>query len=805
MRKALLIAEKPSLMREIENVYHKIKSKLPYEIAFTSQRGHLVTLKTPDEIDPEQKKWEWSTIPFHPEKHGGWQYKVIEDEKKGSYLTSKERFDAIKEELLSGKYDFVINAGDAEQEGELLIRLVLKEAGNTLPVKRFWTNALTESAITDALNNLLDDDHDPMLLNLYSAALARQHSDYRFGMNLSRASTLKMGARVAVGRVKTPILAIVCKREDEIENFVPKTKYGVSAEFDKGYEGSLFAEGGTEEDSEEDEEKRGIIWFDNQEDAENLIKELPSNGFVESVESKKEETYAPKLFNLSSLQIAAGKVGLRANEVLETIQALYERKILSYPRTDCEYLSSTEDYDSILKAIKDVPCIAGFVKTISSKDIERVKKTKKWVNDKALEESGHSALRPTEETPDISSMTPNEKLLYEMIVKRFVAIFMPPLVQEKKTVITNVGGKTFRSNGKTIISKGYTEILEISSKDSLLPELHKGDPVVVSNFDIPTQTSVCPKRYTDGELVGACEHPMKFVSDSSLKALGKDLSIGRPSTRGAIIDQLIAVDKYMERFMDGKVERIRPTESGRGIIANLGKLDICRVDLTGHWEQKLIDVRAGKLFLEDLESEMISHVDDLVKDIKDMALVASVKSGKGSFAPLCACPNCGKDVLEGTKSYFCVGYKDKSCEISIWKEVVGSKITPTDAKKLFKGEEITKKLKKDSKTWDQKLKFDVATNKLVFIKAPVTESKFSCPNCGKKLTDKEKLLSCSCGFALWKNVAGINLSEKNIENLIIDGKTPIIKGFSSHSKPGVKFDAPLIMDKATGKVSFDFK
>ncbi len=803
MPKALLIAEKPSLMREIEDVYNKIKSKLPYEITFTSQRGHLVTLKTPDEIDPEQKKWEWSTIPFHPEKHGGWQYKVIEDEKKGSYLTSKERFEAIKEELLSGKYDFVINAGDAEQEGELLIRLVLNEAGNTLPVKRFWTNALTESAITDALNNLLDDDHDPMLLNLYSAALARQHSDYRFGMNLSRASTLKMGARVAVGRVKTPILAIVCKREDEIEHFVPKTKYGVSAEFDKGYEGSLFAEGSTEEESDEDEEKRGIIWFENKEDAENLIKTLPSTGIIDSVESKKEETYAPKLFNLSSLQIAAGKMGLRANEVLETIQSLYERKILSYPRTDCEYLSSTEDYESILDAIKDVPCVAEYVKSITPKDIERVKKTKKWVNDKALEESGHSALRPTEETPDLTEMTPIEELLYEMIVKRFVAIFLPPLIQEKKTVITDVGGKTFKSNGKTIISKGYTEILEIASKDSILPELHKGDPVVVSKFDIPTQTSVCPKRYTDGELVGACEHPMKFVSDSSLKALGKDLAIGRPSTRGAIIDQLIAVDKYMERFIDGKVERIRPTEAGRGIIANLGGLDICRVDLTGHWEQKLIDVRAGKLPLTDLETEMISHVDNLVKDIKDMTLAVSIKSTKGSFAPLCTCPVCGKDVLEGTKSYFCVGYKDTSCNISIWKDILGAKITPTDAKKLFKGDEITKKLKKDSKTWEQKLKFNTSTNKLEFVKAPVAESKLSCPNCGKKLIDKEKLLSCSCGFALWKTMASKTLSDKDIESLILDGRTTTIKGFTS--KAGKKFDAPLIMDKATGKVSFDFK
>ena len=217
MKKALLIAEKPSLRREIETVYKKHKSEIPYEITFMEQRGHLLTLKNPSELDEELKKWDWDTLPIHPEEYGGWQYKPISEKKTGKFLTSQERFEAIGKELKSGSYDFVINAGDPDQEGELLIRIVLAALKNKLPVKRYWTNALTEEKILDALKNLRDDDHEPELVHLLDAAYARQHSDWRFGMNISRAATLKMGARCACGRVKTPILGIVCKREKERE------------------------------------------------------------------------------------------------------------------------------------------------------------------------------------------------------------------------------------------------------------------------------------------------------------------------------------------------------------------------------------------------------------------------------------------------------------------------------------------------------------------------------------------------------------------------------------------------------------
>lgn len=294
MAKALLIAEKPSLMRTIQGVYDKHKSEIPYEIKFTSQRGHLVTLMLPSELDEEQKHWKWENLPFHPEEHGGFKYKVIQERKEGKNLTAAERMAEIKKELKHGGYDFVINAGDPDQEGELLVRIALEYAGNKIPVKRFWTNDLTEKPVLDALKNLLDDERDPFCTNLYAAAKGRQHSDYRFSMNLSEAASLAMNARVACGRVKTPILSIVCKREEEIRNFKPKTVYGVKAEYTEGFSGILFDKtaASAEEDADEDR-KNGTVWFETKAEAEDFVKTLGDKATVLAFEKKKTETHAP--------------------------------------------------------------------------------------------------------------------------------------------------------------------------------------------------------------------------------------------------------------------------------------------------------------------------------------------------------------------------------------------------------------------------------------------------------------------------------------------------------------------------------
>lgn len=721
MKKALLIAEKPSLMNEIQECYKRHKDEIPYDITFTAQRGHLVTLKTPDELDETLKKWSFDTLPIVPEDHGGWQYKVIEEKKVGNYLTSKERYNNIKKEIRSGKYDFIINAGDPDQEGELLIQLVLRHIGNKLPVKRFWSNDLTDPHVLKALQELRDNDTDPMLKNLLNAAYARQHSDYRFGMNLSRAVTLKMNIRVAVGRVKTVLLKLVCKREEEIKNFTPKTVYGVKAVYQEGFEGTLInemTEPETEEETDEKEQK-GVIWFDTKREAEEMIASLGRAATVTTYETKQVESYAPKLLKLATAQQAAGEIGYGAEETQKIIQSLYEKKLLSYPRTDCEYISSDEDLYGLLRAAMAAPELTPFIKTITKGAIERVKKSKTWVNDKALQESGHSALIPTGNAPAWDSLSKEEQDIYTLVCRRFVAPFLPPLVQDQVKLLTDIDGSTFRTTGKTLVDPGYTKIFGKNFVDTEIPRCEQGSVLHVQEFGVNEKTSVCPKRYTTPELIAVCENPAKHLEDKELKKLGKRLKIGTPATRAGIIDELVTRDKYLEKRKEGKRTVVAPTPTGILIIENIKWCDICRVDMTGEWEEKLELVRSGLLDLSSLELAMKEQVERLVDEIKAREMKQGEKSASeangsaGSGAPVARgdfkskypCPCCKRSMTENAYKVTC------TCGFTAWKKVGNTFIPEEELDALFLGPKhgtgYMKFKKKDGGTFTAKIVFDL--------------------------------------------------------------------------------------------------
>lgn len=826
MPKALLIAEKPSLRRSIEDVYKKVKSKLPYEIEFTEQHGHLTRLLLPSELDPSKKKWSWENLPVHPEDLGGWKYVPIDEKKTGKFMTPKERLDSIKKELKSGQYSFVIHAGDPDQEGELLVHETLEFVGNKLPVKRFWTNDLTEKAIENALMNLMDDDKDPMLINLYDASVARQHSDYRVGMNLSQACSLKMGGRAAVGRVKTPILAIVCRREDEIKNFKPVTVYGVKSSYAEGFDGTLYSAADDTEEAEDEKDQentKGIVWFPTRKEAEDVIASLGSSAVITDIVSKHEKTMAPKLYKLATIQTDAGKFGFKADRVLNTIQSLYEAGYMSYPRTDCEYLSSSEDFKSFLDTVRNVAgqcksaSFSGLIESIAAPfksaevwqmlnnvgtaEIDKVKKSSKWINDKALQESGHSALRVTDNAPDITKLSNDEQIIYLMIMKRFAAMFLPPFECDKTTVLTKNNDHTFRSTGKKVTAPGYTALLGISSNDTLLPALTKNQTVTVKENTVTEKTSTCPKRYSDGELIAACENPLKYLDDESLKRLGKELKIGTPATRASIISQLIVKDKYMSYVKDGKIDRIAPTDDGAALIKNLGDREICKVDMTGIWEEKLQAVRAGTLSLAALEQEMIANVNAQVEDIKTCTMGGSLGGGSNAMGqPICTCPTCGRNIITGRKSFFCEGYKDGNCNTGVQFSFVGTTISKEDAVRLFKGEIIIKKLFHNGKSWEQKLVFDKDTQKVEFVKEEASESSLVCPVCNKPLMESESVFNCECGFRQYKEVAHKKISNEEWNTIFTKGKSGLIKGF--RSKAGKPFNAYLKLED--GKVTFEF-
>lgn len=797
----LLIAEKPDLMRQIESAYKSHEKEIPYTIEFVSQRGHLVTLKQPDEMDEDLKAWSWETLPIHPENHGGWQYKVIQEKKTGSFLTSQERFALIKKELDSGKYDAVINAGDPDQEGELLIRIVLKHAKNVLPVKRFWTNDLTEGAIVKALKNLRDDDADPMLTNLLAAAYGRQHSDYRFGMNLSRAATLKMNHTISCGRVETPILSIVCKREDEIRNFVPSTSYGVKSIYTENFEGKYFdaSEASSDENADEDS-KSGVVYFKTRKEAEDLIATLPSKAKVVSYDTTRTKTTAPKLFKLASAQVAAGKLGYNDADTLAIIQKLYEKKILSYPRTDCEYLSSTEDFHAILKAVSRVPELAPYISKITAKDIDTVRKSKKWINDKALEESGHSALKPTDQGVDFSTLSKEEQDIYLMICKRFVAIFLPPIVQDKTILIADADGKLFRSTGKTLIDPGFSTIFGTTFTDMMIPSKKAGDILDVDKYDVMEKKTVCPKRFTSPDLIDVCEKPLKYLFDPSLKALGKQLTIGTPATRSAIIRKLIKY-KYLQEKKEKKTTYIVPTELGENIIRNLGDCDICKVDLTGMWEEQLQEVRAGKRTLAQLEKDMKEHVEQLIDNIKKTPM--KELSSKKRYQQIATCPSCGGKILAGEKGAFCSGWK-AGCNIWMPKTKWGATFTENDYKDLLNGKLIEKDTEtEEGKTEHIRISYDPSKGGLINADEPL-ETVMKCPECGGDILASKSRFYCtgngtgkSCPVGGYRTICGAHIETEDIKTLLSGGEIE-----KTCSKDGKSWQQKLKYNKDEHRIEF---
>lgn len=793
MAKALLIAEKPSQRRIIEAVYKKYRSSFCDEITFVEQRGHLVTLKLPDEICPEDKRG-WESLPYVPEDHGGWQYKVIEEKKTGNFKTARERYATIKKELDTGGYDYVIHAGDPDQEGELLVNLVLTFAQNSLPVKRFWTNDMTEKAVLNALLNLRDEATDPVLINLLAAAYVRQHSDYRFGMNLSRAASLQMDGRAAVGRVKTPVLSIVCKREDAIKRFVPSTRYGIKAVYSDGVCGIMHDNGASMEKGEND---NTVSLFESRQDADSVINTLKKEAVVTTYTEKTVKTKPPRLFKLSSIQVEAGKLGYSADTVLAAIQSLYDQGFLSYPRTGCDLLSSQEDFKAFLNSAAAVPELKPFISAITDDDIKRVKADKRWVDDEAIQNEGHTALRPTESSPCISALDSVEKDIYTAICRRFVSIFLPPLVQVKKYMEAEAGGNVFVSSAKLTVSNGYTDIYQtVLSSD--MPHYTRGDVLSVASYETTEHRAVCPQRFTSADLIAACENPAKYLDDTSLRSLGKRFKIGTDATRTAIINTLIKKDGYLKIEKTKKKEYIVPTEKGAAIIQNLDGCAITKVDMTGFWEEKLDFVRHGKLSPDTLEDEMKLEVAQMVDEIKNRRM----SKLPGSSPEAGTCPLCGLPVISGQKSFFCSGFRN-GCTFGFPSGILGAVLTEKDFQVLINGGTIEKVLKKEGKQWEQRMKLD-ENYALTFVEEERLETEYSCPVCEKMLFKVKRGLLCSgyernnknsCRFFLPWEMAGKKLPEKCIDDLLAGKQTETIKGFLS--KKGISFDAALAVKDKT--------
>lgn len=692
--KLLLIAEKPSLMRELKSVYEKHKNEINYIVDFTALAGHVCMYGKPNDYEQWNKKWaELETyLPMVPEK---WIINVMPDK--------KEMFSSIKKKIQENNYDGIICATDADREGNLIFYLLEAKLNKKLKTYRFWVNDLTEKAILKSFNSMVDLHKDKFQQDLTYASILRSRFDWLVGMNISVSATLKSGMLMKIGRVKTPTLKLVYDNSKAIDEFVPKTTYGVVCDYKEGFSGVLI-------------DDKGEVSFEKKDESDNLISKLKDKATIKSIEKKTVKTNAPALFKLSDLQVYANKAyGYSAEKTLELVQSLYEKKLVSYPRCDCRVISTetTKEFPQMLKAVSTFPKFEKVANSVSKETFALVAKTKKYVDDAEVNKSSHTALVPTGVVPDLSSLSENEKTILESIFVRFLSIFLPPLEEEKTILLADNNGYTFKSNGKVVLKKGYTELLNKKIEDNILPAgLKEGQILNVSELKSNEKTSTPPSRLTQGDLISLMENINRLIDDEELKEIMKEAKgIGTPSSRGSIISSLIK-DGYIDVKKSKKTEQLYISEKGKQYIENLVGFEVVSPELTAEWEGKLKEVEHGEMNSKEFSDEMLAFINSTIKKINEthMNRVVNNKASE-SRTVVGKCPRCGCDITETDKSFGCSGWKnDPPCKFAIWKNnkflaASKKKLTTAKVKKLLSDGFYNEKglVSKTGKKYDAKI------------------------------------------------------------------------------------------------------
>lgn len=770
--RALLIAEKPDLKRHVEAVYKKYGHK--DIIDFESFAGHTMTLKDAKEYDEKWSKWNIDNLPMIPEH---FKYKVA----KGK----EDIYKRIRKKIKDGNYDYLINCCDPGREGEHIFFSFYEGIDCKLPVKRMWHSDLTENELKRALNNFRDEN-EPELKNMIIASKLRADFDWLTGINFTVAFTLKTGAEkpCSVGRVMTPTLKIIVDRELELKNFVSKDFWEIEGKFD-GYTGTYYTEDGKGQ-------------FLDKAKAESIIKSLGKKGIIESIEKKKEVKYAPKLHSLAELQNEANKVyGYTMQETLGLVQKLYEKKILSYPRTDSSYVTKSiaKDFGIILSAVLNVAEYKDIAQSIINNKavLTSIINNKRYVDDKKV--SDHYAIIPTGEDFVFSSLPQNEQNIVRLVFKRLLAIFLPPLTLNKTNIVTKVDDAIFKTTGSVLVDKGFTILYGTQINDNTLPNLNKGDSISVKSIDLIAKKTSPPARYTDETLNKSMENAGKFIDNEELKEVLKEAKgLGTPATRGGIVEKLVNLN-----MIERKKKNFYATDYGVSIIQALGDFEITSPELTGVWEQKLRQIEACSYNPNQFSKEMIEFVKCATEKLKSLNCV--VDSCENSIGK---CPECGKSIKEGKSYYFCCGYK-KDCDFIVAKNILGAKISKTELKKLIEGKQ-TKVLKftKNEKEWSCPLVYSKTNKKIEFVMSNSSNKDLGkCPCCGKPMKEGKSYYYCSdykkgCNFIFNKEMSGFKFKEKDVKELLANKK--IKRKFIW--KSGKQGEATLVIKD--NMVKFDF-
>lgn len=620
MGKTLVLAEKPSVGREIARVLGCNKNGNGClegdKYIVTWALGHLVTLADPDVYDKKYEKWDMQDLPMLPQ---NMKLVVIPE--------SRKQFNAVSSLMKRGDVSELVIATDAGREGELVARWIMIKAGWKGPAKRLWISSQTDKAIKDGFANLKPAaDYD----NLFRSAQARSEADWLVGLNVTRALTCKYNAQLSAGRVQTPTLALIVKREEEIKKFTPREFWGVTAKL-QGFN-ATWRDGG-----------KNAQTFD-KEKAEAILKKIQGQQAVlTKVETTWKHTPPPAAYDLTELQRDANKkYAYSAKETLSLMQSLYERhKLLTYPRTDSRYIS-----DDVVPTLPERlrSCMVDEYKPLAQ-TIYRNKplKTKYLVNNAKV--TDHHAIIPTEEQPDLYSLTGPERNIYDLVVRRFLAVLMDPYEYEEVKLTMTIGGETLTAKGKRVLNQGWKAAYnksfsldeeESDEQDQNLPELKQGQKLSVLSVALKPGKTSPPARYTEATLLSAMEHPAGQVSDKSLsKILEETSGLGTPATRADIIEKLFSTF-YVER----RGKELVPTSKGIQLI-DLAPEELRSAELTARWEDQLSAIAKGKARDTEFVAGMRKYATELVTQVK--ASDATYKHDNQTRTP---CPDCGKYLLK---------------------------------------------------------------------------------------------------------------------------------------------------------------
>jgi len=845
MSKTLIIAEKPSVAQDIVRALTPVVGKFEKAAEYfendthivTSAVGHLVEIKAPEEFDVKRGKWSFANLPVIPP-----HFDLAPIDK------AKTRLNAVVKLVKRKDVTELINACDAGREGELIFRLIVQYAGTAKapvnkPIRRLWLQSMTPQAIRDGFEQLRQDKE---MLGLSDAARSRSEADWLVGINGTRAMTA-FNSRdggfflTTVGRVQTPTLSIVVEREEKIRKHVSRDYWEIKAQFaaEAGeYEGKWF-DPKWKKNPDDAEQRADRLW--NVEDAQAIAQACRGQPASVTEEAKPSTQSAPGLYDLTTLQREANsRFGFSAKTTLSIAQALYEKhKVLTYPRTDSKHLP--EDYVAVVKntmkmlADEDLP---GPLRALSAHakkatDEGYVKPNKRIFDNAKV--SDHFAIIPTLQAP--KSLTEIEAKLYDMVVKRFLAVFFPPaefmVTTRISTVKAGAATHSFQTNGKVMVKPGWLAVYgrEAQEDDANLVAVKPGEMVRTESVDVNALKTKPPARYTEATLLSAMEGAGKLIDDDELREAMQEKGLGTPATRAAIIEGLL-MEKYMHR--DGR--ELIPTAKAFQLMTLLRGLqveELTKPELTGNWEYQLAEMEKGKLSRDKFMGEIAAMTERIVAKAKEY----DRDTIPGDYATLkTPCPNCGGIVKENYRRFTCTGKSGdaEGCGFSmskipggrsfeldeVEKFLTDKKIGPLEGFRSKAGWPFTAELKlsfdDEIKNWKLEFDFGEDAKKDGESGEPVDfsgqQSLGACPKCAGHVYEHGTSYVCehsvgahvTCDFKSGKIILQQPVAREQMTKLLAEGKTELLENFVSN-KTRRKFKARLAYDKKEGKVIFEFE